>query len=86
MPRHSGDILAIISSNDIDYVCLDDYLLTDISQVIYNKDSALSYSIFSWAKKHKIEASSWEINFNLNNPIEELNISMLNFCDKVCFF
>ena len=86
MPKSGKDILAIISSCDIDYVDLDNYLSSDIGQVVYNSEISILHSIVFWTNKHKIERLSLSINFNLANPIDEVNESMLNFCDKVCFF
>lgn len=55
MPRSSHDILAIITSEDIDYVNFDTYLLTDLGQIIYDKNAAIANTIFSWGKKYHIE-------------------------------
>ena len=86
MPKSGKDILAIISSCDIDFVDLDDYLSPNIGQVVYNSEISILHSILSWTKKHKIERLPLSINPNLANPRDEINESMLNFCDKVCFF
>ena len=86
MPKTSKDILAIIASCDIGCVDLDDYLSPNIGQVVYNSEVSILNSIFSWTKKHKIERLPLSVNLNLSNPIDEVNESMLNFCDKVCFF
>ena len=86
MPKSGKDILAIIASSDIDFVDLDDYLSPNIGQVVYNSEISILHFILSWTKKYKIERLPLSINLNLSNPIDEINESMLNFCDKVCFF
>ena len=86
MPRSHKDILTIIASGDIDHIDLDDYLSPNVGQVVYNSEISILHSIVSWTKKHKIERLPLSINLNLSNPIDEVNESMLNFCDKVCFF
>ena len=88
MPKSQKPIVAIISSNTIINIDLDNFIDSNhIGEIVSGGTAAIDFRIENWAKNHKKEWIYFPAREDLyEDAADRRNQDMIDFCDICLFF